>query len=143
VGREPLNRADHAAYISAITEGLQSRELRIIEATVTTAENGCREAMLLLRAEADAFAVEAPARLAARWDEERGWRLEFGDTPTACNSFWEGTEILPNPQAVAAWVVVALTYPALAAAQEPVRFREHSNADPSFEARLAKYAVGS
>ena len=57
--------------------------------------------------------------------------------------FWEGTEVLPAPDAVAAWVVVMLTYPALAAAHEQVQFRDHGVIDPDFEARLAKYAPGS
>ena len=142
VGREQRDRADHAAYISAVIGALQSREVRITEATVTTSETGCREAILLLRPDEDAFAAESPEELAALWDEDHGWRLNAGYPTTSSNSFWEGTEVLPAPDAVAAWVIVTLTYPALAAAHEQVQFREHSATDPGFEARLAKYAPG-
>jgi hypothetical protein len=142
VGREQRDRADHAAYISAVIGALQSREVRTTEAAVTTSETGCREAMLLLRADEDAFAAESPEELAARWDEDHGWRLNTGSATTSGSS-WEGTEVLPAPDAVAAWVVVVLTYPALAAAQEQVQFREHGVIDPDFEARLAKYTSGS
>ncbi len=143
VGREQRDRADHAAYISAVIGALQSRGVRMTDAAVTTSETGCREAMLLLRAGEDAFAAESPEELAARWDEDHGWRLNPGYPATSGSSFWEGTEVLPAPDAVAAWVVVVLTYPALAAAHEQVQFREHGVIDPGFEARLAKYAPGS
>jgi hypothetical protein len=97
VGSEQRDRADNAAYISAVIGALQSREVRMTGATVTISETGCREAMLLLRADEDAFAAESPEELAARWDEDHGWRLNPGYPTTSGSSFWEGTEVLPAP----------------------------------------------
>jgi Family of unknown function (DUF6292) len=79
------------------------------EATVTASETGCREAMPLLRPDEDAFAAEWPEELAALWDEDHGWRLTAGYPATRRSSFWEGTEVLPAPDAVAAWVAVQST----------------------------------
>jgi hypothetical protein len=42
-------RVDHGPYIAAIGRDLEARDIRVADATVTTADDGRREAALLLR----------------------------------------------------------------------------------------------
>ncbi len=143
VGGQQVHRADHRPYIAAVGQALESRDVHVAEATVAIAGNGRREAMLMLHPDGESFAAEAPEVLALRWDEDCGWRLDTGYRTGGTSTFREGTAVLPSPDAVAAWVVVALTYPALAAPGDVTGFRRHGDADPGFEARLARYAAGS
>jgi Family of unknown function (DUF6292) len=132
-------RADHAPYVAAVRRALEARDLVIQGMAATFTANGCRQAMLELRPEAGSPAELAPEPVIASWDEERGWSLrdQLGVV------FREGIEVLPEPGAVAAWIVVALAYPALAATfPDCDRFRGHTAADAVFELRLAGYAPG-
>jgi len=141
-GRQ-LHQADHGPYIAAVGQALESRDVQVTEAAVTISGNGRREAMLMLRPDEESFAADVPEALGVRWDEDSGWRLDAGGQTTGTGTFREGTGVLPGPDAVAAWVVVVLTYPALGAPGNVTQFRRHGDADPGFEARLARYAAGS
>jgi hypothetical protein len=132
--------ADHRPYARAVRRALRARGILVPEMTVTASADGLREATLMLRLPGEADTEPVPELVVASWDEETGWGLRLADQPPA-GEFSEGTRVLPDPGEVAAWAVIALTYPALAAAgPDRGRFRDHAISDPSFESRLASYA---
>lgn len=107
---------------------------------VWAAREGRREATLLLEPDDDdAFPVAAPGPVRVRWNEEDGWSvLAQGESEAGC--VYKGLGVVPDPEDVAAWVVVAVTRPDLTLSREDYPFRDHSVPDGSFEARLAGYA---
>ena len=56
------------------------------------------------------------------------------------NPVYKGLGVLPDPEDVAAWVVILLTHPELTPSREDHPFRDHAVEDPAFEAALARYA---
>ena len=99
----------------------------------------CREAVLDLRADQGAFDHQVPDQAVGFWDEISGWSLTItrGDRKT---EFFEGTQLVPDPDAVAAWMVVGLADPEPEVVTGEGWFREAEDVDPEFEAQLALYA---
>ncbi len=133
-------RADHASYIAAVRRGLEARDIGVADVTVTTSGDGRREATLLLRPDEDAFVERVPGEASARWDEDNGWlTLVRRESLATCG--YKGLAVVPDPEDVAARVVVLLTHPELTASREEHSFRDHCVPDPDFEALLAMYAA--
>lgn len=132
-------RVDHGPYIAAIGRDLEARDIRVADATVTTADDGRREAALLLRPDESAFAEPVPEEAWASWDECDGWSLLVRDE-AATSDVYKGLEVLPDPEDVSAWAVTLLAHPEVTPSREDHPFRDHSVADPEFEAQLARYA---
>lgn len=74
------------------------------------------------------------------WNEEDGWSI-LVDGESAAVGVYKGLGVVPDPEDVAAWAVVAMTHPELTPSREDHPFRDHSVADLSFEAQLAGYAA--
>ena len=132
-------KVDHGPYITAVGRGLEGRDVRVADVTVTVAADDRREATLLLRPDESAFAEGVPAEARASWDEENGWSLRVSrEVPGG--DLRKGLGVVPDPEDVAAWAVVALAHPELTPSREDHPFRDRSVADPGFEAVLAGYA---
>jgi Family of unknown function (DUF6292) len=129
--------SDHEPYIAAVCAALARRDIQVSEMALINAER-CREAALTLTPDPSAFDCSLPDQPAVFWDEISGWSLivHRADIET---EYWEGTKVLPDPDAVAAWAVVVLTHPALELARDRVCFRDKDAADPAFGAELARY----
>jgi hypothetical protein len=136
------HRADHGPYAAAVRDCLESNDVEVTSLTATITADGLREAMLELRPDQDAFAEPVPARAMARWDEENGWSVRVSREALPGHEIREGLSVLPEPDDVAVWVVVALAHPELSLSREGPPLRQHRVADPDFEARLARYAAG-
>jgi hypothetical protein len=132
--------SDHEPYIAAICSALARRDIDISEVALINAER-CREAAVTLTPDQSAFDCSLPDQAAAFWDEISGWSLivHRADIET---EYWEGTQVLPEPDAVAAWVAVVLTHPGLELARDRVCFRDKDVADQAFDAELARYPTG-
>jgi hypothetical protein len=76
----------------------------------------------------------------AAWNEENGWSLSVR-RQSIDYQVCEGLDVVPDPDDVVAWVVVALAHPELTRSYEDGPLRSHSVSDPEFEARLARYAA--
>ena len=136
-------RADHAAYILAVRRRLHERDVEVTQAH-TGGVGGLRNANLQLHLDADDFAAPIPAEAFLGWDEESGWALGSRRDPATLaliNPVYKGLGVLPDPEDVAAWVVVLLTHPELTPSREDRLFRDHAVEDPTFEAELARYAL--
>jgi Family of unknown function (DUF6292) len=139
VGKTARRISDHGPYIHAVAAALAERDI-VAEVSVVSAElDFCREAVLDLRADQSAFDQQVPDQAVGFWDENSGWSLTItrGDRET---EFFEGTQLVPDPDAVAAWMVIGLTHPGLEAASGGAWFREAEEVDPEFEAQLARYS---
>ncbi len=143
LGGQQVPRADHGPYVAAVAQFLDSRDVQVAGVAVTISDKGSREAILSIHPGEEDVPAVVPETHALGWDEERGWSLNVGDQTWGTSTFMEGTEVLPGPDAVAAWIAVVLTYPALAVHHDVIEFRQHVVSDPGFEARLARYAPGS
>ena len=132
----------HRPYVTAVSRALEAQDIAVGDVTVTVGAKGHRRATLALYPAPGAFNESVPDQAVTCWDEETGWSLSFPlDSPGS--RFREGSEVLPEPGSVAAWLVVALTHPALASTDPGSdRFRDHRTNDPVFEARLASYTPG-
>lgn len=134
-------RADHAFYITAIRSAVEARDIRVTDERVSASPGGRREAALTLRPDSEAFAERVPEVASASWDEDNGWSILLRDgSPTI--RMHKGLSVLPDPEDVAAWVVVALAHPELTPSYEDHPFRDHEVADPEFEDQLARYTAG-
>ena len=133
--------AGHAPYIAAACRAIETRGILVADVRTTASSGGRREATLLLRPDEAAFAERLPAEASATWDEEDGWSLAVGDVPSA-SRVHKGLDVVPDPEDVAAWIEVLLAHPELTPTREDHPFRDHSVADPGFEAQLARYAPG-
>lgn len=136
------DRADHTAYITAVSASIEARDIRVTDLLATTAEDGRREASLMLRPDIGAFAEQIPGRATASWDEENGWSLLMAGDAVAARVH-KGLSVLPDPEDVAAWAVVLVTHTELTPSRENHPLRDHTVADPAFEAQLARYAPGT
>ena len=133
-------RADHAPYMAAVCRSLAARDVRVVDTSVRSAnDNGRREATLLLQPDDAAFPMTVPGQVRARWDEEDGWSILVSAELTG-RGLYKGLGVVPDPEDVAAWVVVAMARPDLTPSREDHPFRDHSVADASFESQLAAYA---
>jgi hypothetical protein len=142
VSQPGSGRADHAAYILAVRRHLHERDVDITQVR-TSGVGGLRSANLQLHPDADAFTATVPAETFLSWDEENGWALGSRCDPATLaliNPVYKGLGVLPDPEDVAAWVVVLLTHPELTPSREDYPFRDHAVEDPAFEAELARYA---
>lgn len=134
-------RADHALYIAAIRCAVEARDVRVADVQVGTSPEGRREAVLNLRPDSEAFAERVPEVASASWDEDNGWSMLVRDGSLA-SRVHKGLSVLPDPEDMAAWVVVALAHPELTPSYEDHPFRDHEVADPEFEDQLARYTAG-
>jgi Family of unknown function (DUF6292) len=133
-------RADHARYITAIRGAVEARDIRVTDMQVSASPDGRREAVLTLRPDSEAFAERVPEAASASWDEDNGWSIGVrGGLPAG--RVHKGLSVLPDPEDVAAWVVVVLAHPELTPSYEDHPFRDHEVADPEFEVQLARYAA--
>ena len=142
MGEPGPGRAGHAAYIDAVRRRLRGRDVHVMHVH-TGSSGGLRSAELRLRPDVDAFATAVPAEAFLIWDEENGWALGSRSepaTPAVISPAYKGLSVLPDPEDVAAWVVVLLTHPELTPSREGYPFRDHAVEDPAFEAELARYA---
>jgi hypothetical protein len=137
-------QAEHRPYVGAMQRRLEARDVAVDGARVTAA-GGWREAALVLRPDQEAFPLEVPPEAVLSWDEENGWSLAAcRDSATGpATSVHKGLSVLPDPDDVAAWVVVLLTHPELTPDREHQPFRDHRVPDPAFDAQLARYAPGA
>ncbi|SRR6266704_612209 len=133
-------KVDHGPYIAAVSGSLEARDIRVATVGVTVSD-GRREATLELRPDQGAFPGPVRAEASACWDEDNGWSMLVRHELPGSHVH-EGLDVLPDPEDVAAWAVVLLAHPELTPSMENLPFREHSAADPAFEARLARYAAG-
>jgi len=133
------HRTGHAPYIAAACRAIETRGILVADVRTTASSGGRREATLLLRPDEAAFDEQVPAAASATWDEEDGWSLAVGAAPEV-SRVHKGLGVLPDPEDVAAWVEVLLAHPELTPSREDHPFRDHSVADPGFEAELARYA---
>src|ERR1022692_9969 len=131
----------HAPYIAAACRAIETRGILVADVRTTASSDGRREATLLLRPDEAVFAERLPAEASATWDEEDGWSLAVGEVPSAIRMH-KGLAVVPDPEDVAAWIEVLLAHPELTPTREDHPFRDHSVADPGFEAQLARYAPG-
>jgi hypothetical protein len=134
----------HFAYINAVHDCLQERDIRV-SATMEVTSRGPRNAQLRLRPAPDAFADPVPGEAFLYWDEENGWSLGLRHDPATLaivSPTFKGLGLLPDPEDVASWVVVLLTHPELTPSREDHPFRDHTVDDPEFEAQLSQYAPG-
>lgn len=138
MGAQEHRRADHAAYIAAVGRGLEARDIRVADVTVTPS-GVRREATLLLGPDEGAFAERVPGEASASWDEDNGWSL-LVQRESLASRVYKGLGVVPDPGDVAAWVVTLLAHPELTPSREDNPFRDHRVADPDFEALLARYA---
>jgi hypothetical protein len=136
------SRANHEPYIQAVYRSLEARSIRVAGAGVTASRRCARQAELVLRADQDAFAEPVPGQASAFWDEENGWSL-LVQHKTIGSRISKGLDVLPDPDDVAAWVVVTLAHPELTPSYERGALRSRSVSDPDFEARLARYPAVS
>ena len=133
-------RADHWPYIEAVCRALVSCGIRVSELTLPESEPPCRQARLVLRPMADAFASNVPETATASWDESNGWQITVSHEDLV-SQFAEGTNVLLTPHGFAAWAVITLTQPGQADGNDHTR-RPHDPrvSDPEFEARLMTYS---
>lgn len=129
-------RADHGPYIRAVCAAIEARGIPVAEADIDIAECHGRTAWLRLRPEEETFAEPVPAEAHVVWDERNGWSLRARPGPLG-NLISKGLTVLPGPDDVAAWVVVALTHPELTPSYEGDR--TYRLPDAEFEAQLARY----
>jgi hypothetical protein len=132
----------HAPYIAAACRAIETRGILVADIRTTASGGGRREATLLLRPDEAAFTKRVPAEASATWDEDDGWSLAVGGAPEA-SRVHKGLGVVPDPGDVAAWIEVLLAHPELTPSREDHPFRDHSAADPGFEAQLARYAPGA
>lgn len=142
MGAQEYRRADHVPYIEAVCRGIETRDIRVTDAQVTTSGNGRREAKLTLRPDGAAFAERLPGQASVSWDEDNGWSLLVYDESVA-SRVHKGLGVVPDPEDVTAWAVVLLAHPELTLSHEDLPLRDHSAEDPGFEAQLARYAPGA
>ena len=105
---------------------------------------GGREATLLVHADQADFAEPVTADASLGWDEENGWSLTTRPDPGGLGGMvpvFKGLTVLPDPEDVAAWVVVLLTHPELTPSREDHPFRRHTAKDPEFERQLSTYTA--
>jgi hypothetical protein len=133
-------RAGHGPYIEAVRGSIEARDIRVTAVACAISADDRREATLTLRPDQIAFADGVPAEASACWDEDDGWSMLVRHQSLG-SCVHKGLEVLPDPQDVAAWAAVLLAHPELTPSYEDHPFREHSVADPDFEARLARYAT--
>ncbi len=131
--------SDHEPYIGAVCAALARRDIQVNEVALINAER-CREAALDLAPDQGAFTHSLPDHAAAFWDEVSGWSLIVlrADIET---EYFEATQVLTEPDAVAAWVAVVLAVPGLVPARDRVCFRDKEAVDPAFDAELARYSA--
>lgn len=138
------DRAGHAPYIGAVRRCLEAREVEVITVSLS-GHDGRRSALMLLGPDDAAAATETGSGDAAvTWDEENGWSLAArGDAEAvaAGEPVYKGLGVVPDPDDVAAWVVVLLAHPELTPSREGHPFRDRSDGDPAFEESLARYAA--
>jgi hypothetical protein len=134
-------RADHAFYIEAVRRGIEERDVRVPDVRLGTGRDERREATLVLRPDAGAFVERVPQEASASWDEDNGWSVLVRQD-SLVNRVYKGLEVLPEPEDVAAWVVVLLAHPELTPSYEEHPYRDHAVADSAFEDELARYAPG-
>jgi Family of unknown function (DUF6292) len=135
--------ASHARYIGEVVHLLKRRDVSATLISMSSPGDR-REARLLLRPDQEAFTEPVPAEAALGWDEENGWSLIISadpDVPVAPAPFYKGLSVLPDPEDVAAWVVVVLAHPELTPSRDDHPFRDRAAADPAFEDELARYAA--
>jgi len=142
MGAREHHRADHAPYIAAVRRGIEMRDIRVTPVTITTSGDGRREATLVLRPDASAFAERLPGEAAASWDEDNGWSM-LVRLGRLTNQVHKGLGVMPDPEDVAVWAVTLLAHPELTPSYEDHPFRDHRAEDPGFEAQLAWYAPGA
>src|SRR6266851_2750829 len=135
------HRADHAPYIAAVRRGIETRDIRVTDVQTSMSGDGRRQAILTLRPDDAAFAEQLPGEASASWDENNGWSLLVHHESLA-SRVHKGLGVVPDPEDVAAWAVVLLAHPELTPSYEDHPYRNHSVADPDFEAQLARYAPG-
>ena len=133
-------RADHAFYIAAVRGAVEARDVRVADVQVSTSSDGRREALLALRSDDEAFAERVPEVASVSWDEDNGWSILLQDG-SLVSRVHKGLGVLPEPEDVAAWVVVALAHPELTSSYEEHPFRDHKVADPEFEEQPAGFAA--
>lgn len=131
--------SDHEPYIATVCTAFGRRDIGVTEVALINADR-CREAAITLAPDQNAFTYALPDQIAAFWDEISGWSLivHRADIET---EYYEGTQVLPEPDAVSAWVAVVLTHPVFELARDQVRFRSKDVADPAFDAKLATYST--
>jgi hypothetical protein len=135
------HQTGHAPYIAAACRAIETRGILVADVRTTASSGGRRKATLMLRPDEAAFTERVPAEASATWDEEDGWSLAAGGAPEA-SRVHKGLGVVPDPEDVAAWIEVLLAHPELTPSREDYPFRDHSAADPGFEAQLARYAPG-
>jgi hypothetical protein len=123
---------------------MEAREVQVI--TVRLSGDDGRRSALMLLGHADTAAVTETGfgDATVTWDEENGWSLTVrrdGEAVATSDPVYKGLGVVPDPDDVAAWVVVLLAHPELTPSREDHPFRDRSVRDPAFEESLARYAA--
>ena len=143
MGTPEYRRTGHAPYVEEVRRLLEARDLDVTVVSATS-RGGRREAVLLLHPERAAFAEPVTGEAFLDWDEENGWSLTTRPDPGMLGGaipVFKGLTVLPDPEDVAAWVVVLLTHPELTPSREDHPFRDHTAEDPEFERQLSTYTA--
>jgi len=141
MSRHASARADHAFYVEAVRRGIEEHDVRVADVQLVVARDGRREATLVLRPDAEVYLERVPEEASASWDEDNGWSVLVRQG-SLVNQVCKGLGVLPDPEDVAAWVVVLLAHPELTPSDEQHPYRDHAVVDPEFEDELARYAPG-
>jgi hypothetical protein len=142
VSEQSQSEAEHGPYIRAVGRGIEARDIAVSAVEIGLyGDDEFRWARMTLSPDASEFAGPVVAEATAEWDEESGWSIVLPGGATG-HGVLKGQSVLPEPDDVAAWVVVTLTHPELSLSYED-DFWVRPMAEDEFQARLARYAARS
>lgn len=139
-----LRQVDHSAYIAAVRHQLEAQDIATVDVRISVSSEGRREAAMRLKPGDSAPVDQVPLDASMSWDEEYGWSLlaHYDSIPPVPGSpVHKGLSVLPDPDDVAAWVVVLLARPDVTPSREDGPHRDCSSPEPAFEDQLAGYTA--
>ena len=134
---------DAEPYIAAVADACQKAGLSVIDYFTDDIDPRDGGIHLLTRPDADPDDWEGTCGI--YWDEIRGWMYGEPKDPHGelCNLLWFGHGPLPAPADVAETarriIVGEVPQDELYRMMDHVRWRDHEEEDPEFEAELAAY----
>jgi hypothetical protein len=137
-----LGQVDHSAYIAAVCHQVEAQDISTVDVRIGVSPEGRREAAMRLKPGDSAPVDQVPLDVSVSWDEEYGWSLlaRYDSIPPVPGSpVHKGLTVLPDPDDVAAWIIVLLARPDVTPSREDGPYRDCSSADPAFEVQLAHY----
>lgn len=132
--------APHAAYITAVVEALARKGIRVEQVEIRPGPP-LKASMTVVEVDApDNTVVSAAEWVRLLWTPRAGWGwlAKYENVQQAGRPVYHGFSAVPRPDAVAAWVHVAMTHPEVQLDQEGGPFDT-----PDLEQVLRGYAVTS